>query len=133
MRLDRLRQCALESRAVGERLPRYDCGRDAQFPCDVETASLVTIRDHHAHRGVDAAVAAGARHRFHVRAPPRNEDREAQGHSWMTTPALPRRTSPMRVAVSPRATSTRSASSACVRGMTAIMPMPQLKVRYISA
>src|SRR6185312_9919058 len=111
MRFDRLRERALEGRTVGEGLPRYDCGRDAQFPRYVQAASAVTVRNDHADRGVDAAVAAGARHRFHVRAPTRNEDREAQGHSWMTTPALPRRISPMSVAVSPRAVSRRSVSS----------------------
>src|SRR5688572_15452600 len=106
----------LEGGTVSKGLPRYDLSLDAQFPRDAETACRFPVRDHNTDDSVDALVAAGACHGFHVGTAARDENaqpqRSAPGHSLITTPVEPLRTSPMRLAVSPRSSSRRMASSA---------------------
>src|SRR5690349_4500634 len=78
MRLDLVDQSALELRAVGKRLPRYDRRPDTQFPRDLEAARTRVIRDNHGDGCVDAPVEAGLCHGFHVGAAAGDENREPQ-------------------------------------------------------
>ena len=78
-------------------------------------------------RSNGSKVAAAARNQH--RQPQR---RAACRHCVMTTPRVPRSMLPMRVAVSPCARSSASAASASPGATMTTMPMPQLKVRYIS-
>src|SRR6516165_6736125 len=95
------------------------------------------IGDHDHRLCGDFARARGTHDRAHVGAAAGDQQgelqRRARAHSWMTTPRLPLRTSPMTCALSPCATSSCTAAAACAAGTMTIMPMPQLKVRYISA
>src|SRR6185436_14764299 len=125
----------LESGTVGKIL-HWDHGRrHAERRGAGQSTGLGAIGDH-----PDDAVAAvgalrGARDGFHVAAAAgyHHGDIEQAAHSAMCTPRVPRPTWPMTLAVSPSFASCASVKSASRGATTTTMPMPQLKVRYISA
>src|SRR5487761_193437 len=130
----------VECHAFGEASVRDDAGRNFGACGALEARGVGTIGDHRDDLGGIVACRAGVDQRLKVGAAARNQHAGPQpGHArsvltrW--TPASPARLTmrPMWWTRSPAWVSTRATASAWAGAATATIPMPQLKVRAISA
>src|ERR1700676_967498 len=129
-------QRIFEGGGIGKGRRFDDARRKPQIACTGNARRIRLIAEHVVDGRVDAPCCAGLRDRDHIGAAARDENgkdkRSVGAHSSITTPPLPCRTSPMIAAVSPCALNSATEAPALCAGTMATMPMPQLKVRYIS-
>src|SRR5690606_2334633 len=111
--------------------------------CDRKTGRVRFVADHRANGDRELACDGLICNRAHVAAATGDQDDNrdrrlfrrtfVRRHSRIVTPRSPRRTSPMMTGSSPWSRRHFIALSVCSAPTQIVMPMPQLKVRYISA
>src|SRR5688572_23554126 len=137
IRLHDLRQCRVIRGPVCVVARRENLGGDSEFLCLCQTCRVGAIADDSGDADRKPARLRGACNGQHVGAAAGDQDNDRQRRgshqASITTPREPWRTSPMIAAACPACLSASIAASARSAGTVAVMPTPQLKVRYISA
>src|SRR6185436_18205528 len=131
---EHLDQRSVERCTIGELARFQNARRDVHRGCGLQSLCRGFVADDDTHLDRQAARGGALRDDAHVRAAAEDQNCDRQRtHPRMMTPPSPRRTSPMTAGCSPWSRSTLSARSQCSAATQTVMPIPQLKVRYISS
>src|SRR3569833_1233282 len=131
--IDRFAQGSFKSGAINALVGDYVC-LDPHVPGCCDPGNSQAVADHDTGSRGDVLLLTFANNRGHVGATAGYQYRKSKrAHSLMTTPFAPLRTSPITAAISPRALSKSTAVCDWSFGTIAIIPIPQMQVRYISA